>query len=198
MRGVVITLVAVGWLAPRGASACSCERSKPGPGIATAADVVFEGTVRRRWLDPYDRPAGGFDGSFSDGERNVVFAVRRVWRGELGPRVTIKTPRRISECGARFVVGASYVVFADRERDGALWAISCGHTARVRDADEMLGLLGDADVPRSGGGCRVAGDAGGWLGLLALLVRRRRGRVELAADRSVDSRGRGERSCSFA
>lgn len=175
MRGTgILAVLACAWLAPRAAEACSCRHAEPGPGVVRTADVVFEGTVRRRWLSAYDRRIDEIDRAFESGERNAVFAVRRVWRGELGQRVTIKSPRQVAACGERFVVGASYIVFADLLPDGSLWGLSCSHTTRVRDAGELVRYLGDADVPRSAGGCSLVGaHAGGTLGLLGLRRRSR-------------------------
>ncbi len=171
------------WLAPRPAAACDCKQLTPLDAATIASyDAVFEGTLRGGWR--------------SGDERQRRFSVRRVWRGEIGSRVTILTDDWRIGCGYPFKVGGTYLVFARRHKDGTL-QVACTHTTPIGDAEDELAALGEGGVPSSDAGCHVGERHGAWMILAPLLLLTRRRRVasgHVARAGRVSSRRRGPRT----
>jgi MYXO-CTERM domain-containing protein len=130
-----LMVVAVLWLAPRGARACSCMPQLPPPEQALAdADAVFEA-----------RP---FSMSTDNQRAHYSFEVDRVWKGEVGPRVEISSALHSATCGRSFQIGTQYVVYARRSPSGELTDNMCSRTRPVSSAAEDLQVLGAGQDPR--------------------------------------------------
>lgn len=149
-----LALAVVGALccAPRLAGACSCKQRDVSPeGVRRGlddADVVFSGRVLTSVRGLRWREAGLVP--WNEWVHRVVFAVDRVWRGELGRRVTVITSVSDASCGVRLPVGTRHVVFADRTPEGQLDVDSCSLTSSRRDPDidRLLAGLGDGRPPK--------------------------------------------------
>jgi hypothetical protein len=136
------TLVAVGGLllTPATAHACSCVGGDAGD-FARWADVVVVGTVRDRDSDDaWWRPVGGGP----DGGVTYDLAVDRVLKGTAGTRVLVESAVGSAACGVDLSVGRTYLLHAERARDGGLSANACGGThevtpTAVQSAEERLG-----------------------------------------------------------
>lgn len=166
--GSAAVLVGV-WLVSRVADACDCEFLQPLDAAAVASyDAVFEGTVRASWRERDDQVV-------SPKRYRMQFVVRRVWRGDVGPRVAVDTEDWRMGCGHALRVGRTYLVFAHR-RTGRLYT-GCSHTRRMKHASDELTVLGAGEVPRSEARCDVAGGRAGWVAVIVPLVLRRRRRV---------------------
>ncbi|WAS95794.1 hypothetical protein [Nannocystis punicea] len=198
---LALVVTAVILAAPRSAAACSCDARERSPEAirraAAAADAVFEGRVIGRVRvdgPPYERDVPGFER-----EWQAAFAVQRSWTGAPGRRVVVRTPPDLPGCGISFHAGTRHLVFAYRRRDGQLEADACSLTTRLRDADELLAALGDAEPPRlDARGCAVV-DRPGPLALWTLLALRRRPRRPGApADASSSSRSSTRSPCGNA
>jgi hypothetical protein len=112
--------------------------------------------------------------------QEVRFEVLRSWKGAAGQAV-VRTPGQRTACGYPFAMGRTYLVFAHRGEDGALWANACGRTRPDDEAARDRAVL-DAYTatvttavapPRAGcAGCATApdGSAGGFVGLALALV----------------------------
>lgn len=149
MLVTVAVTVAVVWLAPRGARACSCRPPSPPDTALTEADAVFE--------------ARAFTMS-TDGQRaRYGFEVDRVWKGDVGARVEISTALHSATCGRTFQIGTQYVVYArrgstpgmgpDQDPDSGPgqpeWTDTlCSRTRPSNSAGEDLAVLGAGHEPQ--------------------------------------------------
>lgn len=91
----------------------------------------------------------------------VTFRVSRVFKGELGEEVTVKTAGNSAACGYGFEEGASYVVYA-RAQDEGLSTGLCSGTKRADDAEADFAVLGAGVVPvdpSNGPGAEAVGPA---------------------------------------
>jgi len=73
-------------------------------------------------------------------DREVRFDVLRSWKG-ASARAVVWTAPVGSACGYPFEVGHTYLVFARRGADGALWTSICGRTRPADEAAADLALL---------------------------------------------------------
>ena len=136
---------------------CSCVR---GPDLASRAEAaavdafaaVFEGTVVRTEY-PDLRPG-------APRERQVTLTVGRRWKGVPTDTVIVRTPAATESCGADFVDGREYIVFANApsySSDGVarpsragevVYATKCGPiTGMARNAERIAALLGEPLPP---------------------------------------------------
>lgn len=167
---VILAMLVCLWLAPRAAAACDCKFATPLDAATIAEyDAIFEGTLHRAWR--------------RDNTLYRRFAVRRVWRGESEPRITIETEDWKMGCGYHFEIGKTYLVFARRYKDGTL-QVTCTHTTPIGHADDELAALGEGSVPTSGAGCDIGERHGAWMlaAPLLLLTRRRRATHRVTTD----------------
>jgi hypothetical protein len=116
-------------------AAAQCDCGMP-PTIAQAAqdsDVVFMGTAK-----------ADFNGTLPT---KIRFDVEKVWKGRVGPEVTVCTG---GICAYPFARGVKYLVFAsldDKTHDGALWEYSCGRTTYGEYAKNAVKSLGAGHAP---------------------------------------------------
>lgn len=105
------------------------------------ADAVFSGTVVSKKMTRTGTSPG-----FA-----VVFAVERVWKGDVGETITLI--QYTTSVDFSFEEGRDYLVFAgeeplaDMERE--LSAIPCGNTALLANAQLELKALGEGHIPGS-------------------------------------------------
>ncbi len=121
--------------APRPARACSCISPPPPLEAASNSTAVFEGrsfAITR-------------DGNFVRYEFEVI----RVWKGEIGTRVTVRSAASPAMCGRSFDTGVPYVVYAGQRLDGDLSDTLCSRTRKSTHASEDLELLGAAQTPHA-------------------------------------------------
>lgn len=120
-------------VAPREARACSCIQPAPPLEAAARSAAVFEGrsfaTTREGNLVRYE------------------FEVLRVWKGEVGSRVTVTSAVSSATCGRSFETGVPYVVYAGSGVAGDLSDTSCSRSRPSSHASEDLELLGAGRPP---------------------------------------------------
>ena len=148
--GIVVLIM----LARADGFACTCALPYPMPSLKTQvrtalteARAVFSGKV----LEVKDDPQA----------LSVVVRLRveRVWKGSPRGEVRLVTGRGGGDCGYRFEVGGSYLVYAYGSGAGGLGTNICQRTARLSEAAKDLQVLGKGrGVPR-----RPAGKGAGGL-----------------------------------
>lgn len=118
--------------------ACKCVLpGSPSEEMARFATVFQGRVVSVRELDGGDAaPAGR-------GQLNVEFEVETVWKGNVGQSINLTTVRDAAACGISFVVGDTYVVYA--EDDSTVHR--CSRTRPLSEAAEDLAELGEGQSP---------------------------------------------------
>jgi hypothetical protein len=114
------------------AEACSCMPVKPPAESAESADAVFEGVVGE------PTPEGS----------RLLFPVEvsRVFKGDIGAQVTIRTADNSAACGRSYEVGQSYLIYAHQVDDA--WGDGlCSRTRLSAEADEDFAALGPGSSP---------------------------------------------------
>jgi hypothetical protein len=139
--------VCVSVLWPASVDACSCL----GPGLpceaAWSAEAVFVGHVVS---------------IETSGGRRVQLAVVEAFRGFQLSQVTVVTGYGQADCGFPFEMGKSYVVYANRDRNGELTTSSCARTRPVENAAEDLTYLRSLATIVPGAPARLAGRVQLW------------------------------------
>ncbi len=130
---VLLLAVALTWLVPRGARACSCVMPPPPEQALDDADAVFEA-----------RP---FSMSNDSMRARYSFEVDRVWKGDVPPRVEISTALHSATCGRSYQIGTQYVIYARRGPNGELTDHLCTRTRPASSAAEDLQVLGPGEQP---------------------------------------------------
>jgi MYXO-CTERM domain-containing protein len=113
------------------ARACSCMRITPAEGLSSAY-AVFTGEVTT--IEP--NTATKFGGV------EITLRVKKVWKGDIGAQVQVRTAGSSAACGYSFVKGETYLVYADRDEADPMRVSLCSRTALVANAQEDLDLLG--------------------------------------------------------
>lgn len=113
------------------ARACSCMKQTPSEGLSSAY-AVFTGEVTR--IEP--NTATKFGGVA------ITLQVKKVWKGDIGERVEVRTAGSSAACGFNFVMGETYVVYADRDEADPMRVSLCSRTALVASAQDDLDFLG--------------------------------------------------------
>jgi hypothetical protein len=141
-KAAVTLLLAWLWLAgaPPDAAACSC--SPPGPPCEAfwKVDAVFVGRVLATAEQPSQPWKAGEPLPFGLGVKVTLAVVERL-AGDSGdqPTIEITTGRGGGDCGYRFEVGRSYVVYAWKTEGRALSSTSiCTRTRPVNQAADDL------------------------------------------------------------
>jgi hypothetical protein len=104
---------------------CSC---MPRPSVAEAfaeANAVFAGRCISAKLLP------ARDEEFPFERCQFIFEVTRVWKGTAEKKqVTVETGAGGGDCGYRFAIGASYILYCN-EADGMLFTDICMRTCDI-------------------------------------------------------------------
>jgi hypothetical protein len=154
----VIVLAAVAIAAtPREVFACSCMPSGPPCQNYFRVDAVFVGAVQA--IDVRKLPLEGLDDRLFD-RKLVHLSIERAARGVQGSGVDVWTGMGGGDCGFDFKVGQRYVVYAYRNKDGALGTGICSRTRVLSEAAEDLAYL--SAIPAIGKGARVSGTIDHW------------------------------------
>jgi hypothetical protein len=130
------------------AEACSCFSGGPPCQNYFHVDAVFLGSVQS--IAQTDVPQDSFLT-----RKLVTFTIERPFRGVDGSTVQVKTGMGGGDCGYDFKPGERYLVYAQRTKDGGLYAGICSRTRRAADAAEDLQYL--EDLRPTGSGVRVYG-----------------------------------------
>jgi len=113
------------------ARACSCMKVTPSEGLS-ASYAVFTGEVTE--IEP--NTATKFGGI------EITLRVKKVWKGDIGERVQVRTAGSSAACGYNFVKGETYLVYADRDEADPMRVSLCSRTALVASAQVDLDFLG--------------------------------------------------------
>jgi hypothetical protein len=141
---LTLTLVGLLFLPRAQAIACTCSPDKPSVEVSLqAADAVFEGTA----LTDLQSTTEMLEGSQGPSALQQSLRVSRRWKGDVAGVVSLLTPAQNGGCAQRFEVGVPYVIYAYRQKDGALWVVSCSRSPRVSDAAADLAILGEGTGP---------------------------------------------------
>ncbi|MGB5372929.1 MAG: hypothetical protein WBN15_04030 [Polyangiales bacterium] len=126
------------------ARACSCMKVTPSEGLS-ASYAVFTGEVTE--IEP--NTATRFGGI------EITLRVTRVWKGDIGEQVEVRTAGNSAACGYSFVKGETYLVYVDRDEAEPMRVSLCSRTSLVASAQEDLDFLGkpslefeDASAPQ--------------------------------------------------
>jgi len=111
--------------------ACSCMKLTPSEGLSSSY-AVFTGEVTN--IEP--NTATKFGGV------EITLRVKKLWKGEIGAEVKVRTAGSSAACGYNFAKGESYLVYADRDEADPMRVSLCSRTALVASAQEDLDLLG--------------------------------------------------------
>jgi hypothetical protein len=132
MRWLLVFLIGLASFAQTSeARACSCMKLTPAEGLSSAY-AVFIGEVTT--LEP--NTATKFGGV------EITLRVSKVWKGEIGEQVKVRTAGSSAACGYSFVKGERYLVYADRDEADPMRVSLCSRTALVANAAEDLDFLG--------------------------------------------------------
>jgi hypothetical protein len=126
----------------RAALACTCELPQPGKTLSQQvaearekSKAVFSGVA----LEVIENPQVFYV--------EVKFRVQRSWKLVNTDEITIRTGRGRGDCGYRFEIGESYLVYAYGSDESHLETNICQRTTRQADAGEELRLLGKGKTP---------------------------------------------------
>ncbi len=131
---LLLPVLAVAWLLPAQAAACSCVPPPPPKKALAAAAAVFEGKV------------AGIDEDPGNHRSTATLAVSRVWKGAVTTTMKVTTHGAGSMCGFGFVVGESYLVYADGE-SGELSTSLCSRSTGSKAAANDFKALGKSTPP---------------------------------------------------
>ena len=122
------------------------------------AYAVFRGTVIRAdttALDTFNLardPAQSPNLIIQAEEIRYTFAVDRIWKGPRGREVVVMSYRVNSSCGRDYTLGTTYLVYANRDREGIakgqLSTYSCSRVRSGPERDDDLKVLGPGRAPR--------------------------------------------------
>jgi hypothetical protein len=115
--------------------------------------AVFQGTVAR--LDIRRIPNHTCDGCVTE-DVVVIFAVSKVWKGDVAIKYQVRTPRGGAACEFTFTPGVSYLVYVkEGSPDWNYGVTRCSRTKRSADGrDESVLLDGFQVSSQSGNGRR--------------------------------------------
>jgi hypothetical protein len=88
------------------------------------------------------------------GYRHTKFEIKRIWKGDFGRTVTVRSNKHPTACGTSFVNGASYLVFTSKIN--GTWSTSmCSFNVPGRAAAGPMSELGAGwwAPPRANGTC---------------------------------------------
>jgi hypothetical protein len=157
----VFAFAAVALIAATQAGACSCGPKASPQTVFWKTALIFEGTVvaiedrygvGRQVLDDLlsivgRSPAGSLG---DDYERRygftITFNATRVWRQSTKRRFNILTARGGGDCGYKFQVGKTYLVYAHCDPSGTCYTGICSRTRAITDAAEDLRYLATQPV----------------------------------------------------
>lgn len=142
-------LVAIFFAPAREADACSCLASGPACQSFWTADAVFDATVLKIERLTPDNPSSPRPLELSD--RVITFDVREAWKGVETGIVQGFTTSSGGACGYDFKVGARYLVFASRGRDGNVHVSICSLTREYNGSGESVDFLKSLASPETGG-----------------------------------------------
>ena len=78
--------------------------------------------------------------------REVKFAVEQYWSGKVTSEFTIRTDKTTSSCAFDFLIGKSYLVYAD-SFEGSLYTGACSRNQEQKKDLEDLRFLGKGRRP---------------------------------------------------
>ena len=143
-RVSVATVLLALLLAVRPASACQCGEKPPVAQAFAGADVVVLVRVSRvvdRWtfwrrVKDWFRPSSSneIEHWYRDSGFTITAQVQQQWKGPRTDSLVVVTGRGDGDCGYRFLVGQTYLVYAGKARDGLLIVSICGRTMSAQDA----------------------------------------------------------------
>ena len=124
--------------------ACDCIRLRPlSAAVREEAEFIFEGRV----LEIVEREEhirttrdGGATGEVRPLDRQVVFEVRRAWRGVASERISVTSI--VSDCMFNFEMSREYLVFALKGAEGRPTTGICTRTSTISSAEKILTYLG--------------------------------------------------------
>lgn len=77
----------------------------------------------------------------------VKLEVKEWWKGGNESEVIVYTEMSSASCGFEFSLNEEYIVYAYKDDDGKIRVNLCSRTAELKDAEEDLTQLGEAEKP---------------------------------------------------
>ena len=141
MRIFIVAIAVAGFMSfPLTTYACTCVDIGPPCQSYWASPVVFSGRAVdvRTIREEVPKPGSG---SFRF-HVEALFSVSAEYRGKLGPTVELVTGAGGGDCGYKFEEGREYLVYAYKEKDGALSTGICTPTKPLENAGVDLEFIG--------------------------------------------------------
>jgi hypothetical protein len=125
-------------------------------GLACGCDLPRQNGLQRQIAGARNDATAVFSGKVvdvtesSNDHFNVLVRLKvKRWRKGVGAdEVLIATGRGGGDCGYRFEVGESYLVYAFGSGEGGLGTNICQRTRKLEDAGEDIEVLGKGRAPR--------------------------------------------------
>jgi len=119
-------------------------------GVVVAVDTIALDTVQvgndtASWRRPIIRPE----------TVRYRFRIERSWKGARSGELTVTVYRADTSCGRDYVLGTSYLVYAERDPEGrqgqGLSTYACSRVLPEGEVEPDLKILGPGRKPRDGG-----------------------------------------------
>lgn len=145
-RTLIVVILAL--IAPAASWACACSEESPGtcPHFE-AGDVVFLGTVTQITEVPTTAAEAATQGATATPILRYHFRIGEKFAQSDADEIDIYSGGDDGDCAFRFKQGEQYVVFAQRESEGRLFATQCNGT---RPADQAIALIPQLRAIRDG------------------------------------------------
>jgi hypothetical protein len=122
----------------------------PSVGLACTCGLPYPNrTLKQQVIEARKKSEAVFSGKVIEVIENpqvfyviVKFKVQRSWKQISTDEVTVFTGRGNGDCGYRFEVGESYLVYAYKYNESELGTNICQRTMKLADAAEDLKVLG--------------------------------------------------------
>jgi len=119
------------------AQACRCKRPPEPKQALEQASVVFAGKVIE--IKQVNR------------QNHVTFEVLKIWKGEIGKKVTVATSISSAACGYSFTKqgDGTYMVYCNHsKKTKQIWTNICTRTRTLANAAKDVKELGDGRAPK--------------------------------------------------
>lgn len=128
----------------------------PSVGFACTCGLPYPSrTLKQQVIEARNKSEAVFSGKVIEVVENpqvfyviVRFKVQRSWKQISTDEVRVFTGRGSGDCGYRFEVGESYLVYAYKYNESELGTNICQRTMRLTDAAEDLKVLGKGKQPK--------------------------------------------------
>jgi hypothetical protein len=118
---------------------CSCNGLSQPKEQLESATAVFSGRVIT--IRPIQHSVPGNRNSFSVSGNAVLFHVNRTWKGVISPLIWVSTGNGMGDCGIKFSLGQSYLVYASSTQNSGLYTGACSGTNKFESVEPQISEL---------------------------------------------------------